>query len=101
MADQTITELEARKVSILEAIADAREALTDPAYPSRFHALAESMIAAGLSQVGKVRLETNMMDQILLVSGTGPAETWQVLRVWHTSQREEAEQYLAELTGGS
>jgi len=100
MNDLTITELEARKVSILEAIADAREALTDPAYPSRFHAFAESMIAAGLSQVGKVRLEATMMgDEILLVSGTGPAETWQVLRVWHTSQREEAEQYLTEITG--
>lgn len=44
-----------------------------------------------------IRLETGMMDQILLVSGTGPVETWEVLRVWHTSQREEAEQYLAEL----
>ena len=44
-----------------------------------------------------IRLETNMMDQIMLGSGTGPGETWEVLRVWHTSQREEAEQYLAEL----
>jgi len=45
-----------------------------------------------------IRLEAGMMDQILLVCGTGPVETWEVLRVWHTSQREEAEQYLAELT---
>jgi|TARA_R110000824_G_scaffold100098_5_gene238003 hypothetical protein len=44
-----------------------------------------------------IRLEANMMDQIMLVSGTGPVETWEVLRVWHTSQREEAEQYLADL----
>ena len=44
-----------------------------------------------------VRLETNMMDQIMLVCGTGPVETWEVLRVWHSSRREEAEQYLAEL----
>ena len=47
-----------------------------------------------------IRLETGMMDQILLVSGTGPVETWDVLRVWHTSRREEAEQYLAELKRG-
>ena len=46
-----------------------------------------------------IRLEMGMMDQILLVSGTGPGETWEVLRVWHTSRREEAEQYLAELKG--
>mgnify|MGYP003626819956 CR=1 FL=1 len=37
-----------------------------------------------------IRLETNMMDQIMLVFGTGPVETWEVLRVWHTSEREEA-----------
>ena len=47
-----------------------------------------------------IRLETSMTDQILLVCGTGPVETWDVLRVWHTSRREEAEQYLAELKGG-
>lgn len=41
-----------------------------------------------------MRLETTMTDQILLVFGTGPVETWSVLRVWHVSQREEAEQYL-------
>ena len=46
-----------------------------------------------------VRLETNMMDQILLVCGTGTVETWDVLRVWHSSRREEAEQYFAEITG--
>jgi len=55
MNDLTTTELEAREVSILEAIANAREALTDPAYPSRFHASTEAMIATGLSQVAKVR----------------------------------------------
>jgi hypothetical protein len=47
-----------------------------------------------------IRLETGMMDQILLVCGLGPVETWEVLRVWHTSRREEAEQYLAELKRG-
>ena len=40
-----------------------------------------------------IRLETGMMDQIMLVYGTGPVETWEVLRVWHASQREEAEEY--------
>ena len=61
-----------------------------------------SIGAAGLMADQKlIRLETGMMDQIMLVCGTGPVETWDVLRVWHTSQREEAEQYLAELTGGS
>jgi hypothetical protein len=44
-----------------------------------------------------IRLEANMMDQILLVCGVGPVETWEVLRVWHSSRREEAEQALAEL----
>ena len=38
-----------------------------------------------------IRLETGMMDQIMLVYGTGPVETWKVLRVWHTSQREEVD----------
>jgi len=42
-------------------------------------------------------LETNMMDQIMLVFGTGPIETRSVLRVWHASQREEAERWLADL----
>ena len=41
-----------------------------------------------------IRLETGMMDQIMLVYGTGPVETWEVMRVWHASQREEAEEYL-------
>ena len=41
-----------------------------------------------------IRLETGMMDQIMLVYGTGPVETWEVLKVWHTSQREEAEKFL-------
>ena len=40
-----------------------------------------------------IRLETGMMYQIMLVYGTGPVETWEVLRVWHASQREEAEEY--------
>ena len=40
-----------------------------------------------------IRLETGMMDQIMLVYGTGPVETWEVMRVWHSSQREEAEEY--------
>lgn len=44
-----------------------------------------------------VRLETGMMDQIMLVFGKGPVETWEVLRVWHTSQREEAESYLQDI----
>ena len=47
-----------------------------------------------------IRLEAGIMDQVMLVSGTGPVETWEVLRVWHTSRREEAEQYLAELKRG-
>lgn len=34
------------------------------------------------------------MDQIILVSGTGPIESWDVLRVWHISQRDEAEAWL-------
>ena len=41
-----------------------------------------------------MRLETGPMDQIMLVFGTGPVETWEVLRVWHTSQRAEAEDWL-------
>jgi hypothetical protein len=44
-----------------------------------------------------MRLETGMMDQIMLVWGKGPVETWEVLRVWHTSQRDEAESYLREI----
>jgi hypothetical protein len=44
-----------------------------------------------------IRLETGMMDQIMLVYGTGPVETWKVMRVWHSSQREEAERWLADL----
>ena len=42
-------------------------------------------------------LETNMMDQIMLVFGTGPIETRSVLRVWHVSQRAEAERWLADI----
>jgi hypothetical protein len=44
-----------------------------------------------------IRLETNMMDQIMLVYGTGPVETWEVLRVWHASQRAEAEHWLRDM----
>jgi hypothetical protein len=47
-----------------------------------------------------IRLETNMMNQVMLVCGTGPVETWEVLRVWHTSRRDEAEQYLADIKRG-
>jgi hypothetical protein len=43
------------------------------------------------------RLETGPMDQIMLVFGTGPVETWEVLRVWHISQRAEAEERLADV----
>ena len=37
------------------------------------------------------------MDQIMLVFGTGPVETWEVLRVWHSSQRAEAEHWLRDI----
>jgi hypothetical protein len=53
-----------------------------------------------MTDKGLIRLETTMTDQILLVCGTGPVETWEVLRVWHTSRRDEAEQYLAEIKRG-
>jgi hypothetical protein len=45
----------------------------------------------------RIRLESGMMDQIMLVSGTGPVETWDVLGVWHISQRDKAEERLAEV----
>jgi len=50
-----------------------------------------------MSKKEPIRLETGMMDQIMLVYGTGPVETWSVLRVWPASQRAEAEHYLADL----
>ena len=52
---------------------------------------------AKINEKETVRLETGMMDQIMLVQGKGPVETWMVLRVWHTSQREEAERYLRDI----
>ena len=45
----------------------------------------------------RIRLELGMMDHIMLVSGTGPVETWDVLGVWHISRRDEAEERLAEI----
>ena len=47
--------------------------------------------------VKPIRLVTSMMDQILLVFGTGPVESWSVLKVWHISQRDEAERYLKDI----
>ena len=54
----------------------------------------EEIILMTKSLKAPIRLETGMMDQIMLVYGTGPVETWKVLRVWHSSQREEAEEFL-------
>jgi hypothetical protein len=45
-------------------------------------------------------LVTTMMDQILLVVGTGPVESWTVLKMWHSSQRDEAARHLKDLEEG-
>ena len=46
----------------------------------------------------KMRLETTITDQILLTFGDGPNRS--VLKVWHISERDAAELYLANLRKG-